>query len=46
MPSSVSAVAASSLDRGRVVEIVKHMNKHLAPAMPTIFPEHDLIVKS
>ncbi len=39
LPDRVKAVAASTLDRGEYESIKKHMNKHLAPAMPTIAPE-------
>ena len=39
LPDSVKAVAASTLDRGESENIKKHMDKHLAPAMPTVVPE-------
>ena len=35
----MAAVAASTLDKRNAVKIEKHMDKHLAPAMPTIAPD-------
>ncbi len=32
-------MTASNLDRGEARDINKHMDKHLAPAMPTVMPE-------
>ncbi len=39
LPKSVAAAAACTLDRGQADIVEKHMNKHLAPAMPTIDPD-------
>ena len=38
-PLSHAARAASTVDRGIVEDVEKHMNKYLAPAMPTIRPD-------
>ncbi len=39
LPDCVAAMTASTLDRGEARDIKKHMDKHLAPAMPTVMPE-------
>ncbi len=41
-PLSQAARAASTVDRGIVEDVEKHMNKYLAPAMPTIRPDKKL----